>query len=274
MPAQSGYEIWIIPAQDVSVQHEVEDGLVVLRGPINAFVEGETIPYLAYGLLELAGAEQGQLTMHGAVVYKDGRCIALLGKEGFGKTSVALALCTKYGFELLANDLFVVGLAEGETQALAGTRHFFIRGAVVMASFPELSHLIMDKVTPGQSLWNFRCSLTPQSVGVNVESGLHTIDEAYIVQVISGEDLTASKPTHTWACLYLHENLTRYLRKVSLPTVVSWSETLMLYNPSYDKERFHGLRLGIIQDLLKRAHLTTFCGDLSYVVQAIIARVA
>jgi hypothetical protein len=267
-PADTEYSLWHYRGEEIRVTHLPEEKRVILYGAADAFTEGEVVPYLAYGLLELAGAERGQATIHGAAVSRGDSCVLPLGKAGAGKTSLALELCLHHGYKLLANDLCVIELREGRLRIVAGTQHFFMRRAVVDELFPHLTNLAPPLVAPQQSRWDVRFSITPSEIGVETDLEPRTIDRAFVLQMIKDHPpLIVDEPPNVWKGLYLYDILARYIRKVTIPTVVRWNPPQMLYNPSYDQEAFHNLRLEIMRILIGDVRLQKLSGQLSQMVK-------
>lgn len=57
--------------------------------------------------------------MHTAIVEKNGEATMLIGKAGVGKTSLALYLCTKYGYNFVCNDKTVISVRNNEAVVIA-----------------------------------------------------------------------------------------------------------------------------------------------------------
>ena len=112
---------------------------VVIKYPIKEMKDGLTILFMAYPLLEVNRRENKSLTCHCAGVSINGKGILILGKEGAGKTTLAIELCRKYNAKLIGNDLCVIDYSFlNNLKLLGGTKYIFLRYESIKRNIPVL----------------------------------------------------------------------------------------------------------------------------------------
>ncbi len=75
---------------------------------------------LVRGLLPLALARQGRVSLHAAALSCEGRLLALVGSSGVGKSTLATRL-TGHGYDLVTDDLLFATIVGGEVRFETGT---------------------------------------------------------------------------------------------------------------------------------------------------------
>ncbi|MEK9156373.1 MAG: hypothetical protein AAB360_03715 [Patescibacteria group bacterium] len=229
--------------------------------------EGETILYLSYPLIELQRQQQSSLTAHAACVNLNGTAVLLLGKEGAGKTTLALQLCQQYGASLIANDLTVIGLTQGQLAALGGTKFFFLRYESIRRNLPGLLPLFTK---PGKDPWLRKVKVQPSSLDIGIWGGLAPIRRAYMVHVDEMQtEVFADTADSLVTRLYLNENFSRYIRSTCTVMLGGNDHDLLGYIPSLDAEQFYEMRKGLILAILRQANLCYVSGPLKPVAEYI-----
>jgi len=93
--------------------------------------------------------QRGLLVLHASVVARDGEALAFLGKNGWGKSTIAASLHAK-GYDLVADDVAAIELDQGGPRVLAGFPQVKLwpEAATLLGEAPEalpLLHPSFDK---------------------------------------------------------------------------------------------------------------------------------
>lgn len=229
--------------------------------------DGETVLYLSYPLIEMQRQQQRSLTAHAACVDLNGNAVLLLGKEGAGKTTLALELCLQHGASLIANDLTVIGLEQGWLMALGGTKFFFLRYESIRRNLPELLPCFT-----GQSAdpWLCKTKVKPADLGISTQKNPVLIRQAYMVHVDETQkEVFDDKADSLVTRLYLNENFSRYIRSTCTVMLGGKDRDFLGYIPSLDTERLYEMRKGLISAMLYQANLRYVSGPLKAVAEYI-----
>lgn len=257
------YAIWHYQNHPRVVQQQLERRRIVLGGDIADFVCGETIPYLAYSLLERAGMARGEATLHGASVTRNGNGILILGKSGSGKTSLALNLCRRYGCSIMANDLTVIRHQNSNMYLVAGTREFYVRESNIRRYQPELVAFLEQNA---EDPWWSRSTLYPDELGITVEREVVPICRVLMVHVSAdGGKVIESPINKRWARIYLYEAISRYILRSRLPVLAGEEDKHWIFMPSMDSEELYGQRVAIVNCIIDTMKYYTVTGGLNEV---------
>src|SRR3989338_4936614 len=246
------YEIWHVDTGRVFAEYRSKNKKIFLGGSYSDLSAGETLPYLAYGLIEKQGQTRGQVTVHAAALTRNGRGVVLLGKACAGKTTLALELCLRHRFKIVANDLSILETRLDTLFAIGGTKHFFVRKGVVKKTHPQLLPYFPNKVEDDD--WNTRTSILPVEIGVEVETEQVEVASVFLVRLdhSSAKGVEISQVNKQWARLYLYENLSRYIRRTNLPIFAGSDEQYCLYPPDLDAPELHQKRVAMMEALVSK----------------------
>ena len=257
------YEIWHHDCELPSIQQDLDNNRIHVYGSLDDLSEGETIPYLAYSLLERAGMERGEVTLHAAAFTLNGNGILVLGKSGAGKTSLALNMCLNFGCNLVANDLTVIRHDASKLHLVTGTREFYVRAQNIRRYHPSLASRLDGT---GNDEWWSRATLYPKEIGVVVENEIMPIRRVIMLHVSAfGGDLVESSIDKRWARIYLYEATSRYILRSRLPILAGDNDRHWLYAPSLDTEGLHAKRVGIVNCIVDTLRYCTVTGGLDEV---------
>jgi len=226
---------------------------------------GETLLYLSYPLMELQRQEQSDLTAHAACVSHNGEGILLLGKEGSGKTSVAIDLCRKHGARLVANDLCVLGSRGSSVIARGGTRFLFLRRESIERNLPDLLGFFTRTPTDP---WLDKVKVANDEIGVRCEEAEVKVRSAFMLHVDETKTTAVSMPADSLVTrLYLNENFSRYIRS-SCTVMLGGSDFEYLeYIPSLDREAFFFMRRRLMTGVIRGCALEYVSGPLGSVLE-------
>ena len=240
---------------------------VDVRFPWDQMREGETILYLGYPFVELQWQQQFSLTTHAACVELDGVALLLLGKEGAGKTTLALQLCRQYGASLIANDLTVIGKRKNRLTALGGTKFFFLRYESIRRNLPELLPLFTE---PNKDPWLRKAKVPPEILGITTLGAPMPVHRAYMVHVDETQrEIFTDSADNLVTKLYLNENFSRYIRSTCTVMLGGKNYDFMGYIPSLDAETYYEMRTELIQQVMRQAEIQYISGPLDLVSEHI-----
>jgi hypothetical protein len=267
-PSSTGYALFYRTSPHVTYAESLDRKTMDITGPYDLLRRGEAIPYLACGLLEVQRQAAGQVTAHAAAVSSSVGAAVLLGKEGAGKTSVALRLCLTYGYRLIGNDLVRIGLEGSFAWAFDGSKFFWLRKAPMRSNHPHLLKYFTPEAKGDE--WTERAVVLPHQLNIAVETTPVPIRRLFLLRVDNGLSvLYQERSWGRWPRLYLYENFSRYIRRSCSPLMGGDNFRYLVYLPSLDCEEFHRHRAMLIDHLIERLGITYLSGCLDAVARRI-----
>lgn len=268
--AKTNYEIYYYEQEEFSLTCSVDSKSIIVKGNFELIEDGEIIPYLACALMEMQRQAVGQTSAHTAAVSLNGQGVLLMGKEGSGKTSMALHLCREYGYKLVANDIAVIGYDEQQNQAFIyeGTKFFWLRLDPMKKHHPDLVKFFpkFSETDP----WTNRTIVQPSQIGVEIETEAIPINAVFFLHVDDLIDgLHVENLLNRWPRLYLYENFSRYIRRTCSPMMGGKDFHYLAYLPSLDNPDFHDKRVRFIDYLIDELGIKYVAGQLREVGRVI-----
>lgn len=204
---------------------------VLFECPFEKTENGKVILYITYPLLEKKRRKNKALTFHGAAVGIKNSGILLLGKEGAGKTSLALQLCKKYHAELIGNDLCVLDYQDiNNLYLLGGTKFIHLRYESIKKNIPDvLSYFNGIDIKDG---WSCKKKVMPEDLGINTINSPVKVRKKYIVHIDQNYRFYHTNAYDISNVLYLNENFSRYIRNSCTALIVD--KKIIGYIPSFD----------------------------------------
>lgn len=221
--AQSDYSITYINNNVSSARILNDNKALEIRGPLKDVLEASTIPFRAHFMIEPQLQKNSIFTTEGSGVSKEGKAVLLMGKRGSGKTSITLELCRKYNYNLIGNDLVLVGLKKNNGYLLGGTKIFTLRLTTVKYYNTDLQKYFKKKT---QNEWTNKVDVYPKNLGISVEKEPTKIVKAFYVHLDNNKSAPlyikqiGDKETSNMGSLYLYEELSKYIRGVCIPIVL------------------------------------------------------
>jgi len=246
--AKSEYSIIHLKSNNFSAKMLEGGKTLRINGPIKKIVEGNTIPFMAHFMIEQQLQNDCIFTTQGAGLSKNGRAVLVMGKRGAGKTSVALELCKKYNYNLIGNDLVLVGLKSNKGYFLGGAKVFTLRFTTVKHYNTDLRKFFKKS----KNEWVNKVRLFPKDLGISVEKKYPRIIRAFYVHLLNDKSAPLyirkikGKKDSNMGRFYLYEELSRYIRGVSIPIAYGPQFSVGDYLPSLDKEEYHKNRVKFI----------------------------
>lgn len=207
----------------------------------------DKVLYATFPLVESARQSRSAVTIHAAGVSVEGSGVLLLGKEGAGKTSVALRLCAD-GASIVGNDLVILSGESGKLNLLAGTKYFHLRKASLAQELSQyLPHFPPDRI----DAWTNKIIRSSASLGIPNAKGPIPLVFACSVHVDENQenvrvtDISRDLPTR----LALFENFSRYIRATAIPGLNA-DNRYSFYLPSHDSTELHSKRIAILARIL------------------------
>lgn len=213
---------------------------VSFRAPYDR-VSGEVLSYACYPLTEAARQRKGRMTSHAASVEIDQKGIVIFGKEGAGKSSLALELCRCAGARLIGNDLSIIGIeANGLPAVFEGTKVVYLRKESVRRNLPDLLPMFPKSAL---DTWRHKQYISPESLGIESTRGKVQLRIALVVHVDQGQEKIFVKDDSNdfITKLVLNENFSRHIRTTAIPGMDRNGE-FMYYMPSFDDSELYNNR--------------------------------
>ncbi|MFJ9821015.1 hypothetical protein ACIRU3_38305 [Streptomyces sp. NPDC101151] len=234
--------------------------------------DGTALLQVVQMILERLLQRSGAASLVAACVRLPSGCGALLlGGRGAGKTSTAIALCETAGGRLVANDMCVVGLYEGQPVAVAGSRELCIRHEAAVRNFPWLLPRLPIARPSG---WSGKIPIRPEDVGLSTTREPTPVTGAYVLRI------DASVPLHTMEAdprrmrYELYENTARIVRGSATPLLRGDGHGFAACLPSLDDEVCHKSRAGLVETLVTTVGLVEVTGPAGDAAQWIAADAA
>lgn len=259
--ANSGYKVCYYEQENFSFTYSVDNKSNVVSGNFKLVRDGEVIPYLACALLEIQRQIVGQTSIHTAAVSLNGQGVLLMGKEGSGKTSMALHLCREYGYKLVANDIAIIGLEGARAFIYEGTKFFWLRLDPMKKHHPDLVRFFSS--SSNKDPWTNRVIMHPHRIGMEIETETVPIAAVFFLHVDkSAGKLHVERSLNRWPRLYLYENFSRYIRRTCSPMIGGKDFHYLAYLPSLDTPNFHANRVKLIDYLIDDFGIDYVAGQL------------
>lgn len=260
-PTPTDYSLVFIPNINTEFDYQESNKTLTIRGDVEDFSDGQAIAYLGFWLMEAQRQRDSRVTSHACALTKDGKGVLIFGERGDGKTSVALSLGLKKGYQLIANDLAIIGYNQNEKKVTLydGTKIFGLRLSAIRGRFPELLHLFQDTT---KESWTTRTFVYPADIGIEVENNATQLSKAFMVHLDStkADKLSVWCMDDLWIKNYLYENFSRYLRATAIVPFGAKSRDFVDYIPSLDNQQLHGNRLNLIKHLINETQILNVSG--------------
>ena len=249
---------------------QYEEHKVLIKYPIKEMKDGLTILFMAYPLLEVNRREKKSLTCHCAGVSINGKGILILGKEGAGKTTLAIELCRKYNAKLIGNDLCVIDYNYlNNLRLLGGTKYIFLRYESIKRNIPELiKKFDLQENDKKIDTWIFKKKIFPKDLGIQVQKNEVRIDSIFIVHIDQEKDFFCKETNSLADILYINENFSRYIRNTC--TTMINDNNIINYIPSLDNKEFYTERAELINYLFNNKKIKYLSGNIEEVSKYII----
>ncbi len=249
---------------------QYKENKTIIKYPIKEMSDGLTILFMAYPLLEVNRRKNKSLTCHCAGVSINGKGILILGKEGSGKTTLAIELCRKYNAKLIGNDLCVIDYNQlNNLKLLGGTKYIFLRYESIKRNIPDLlKKFDLQDNDKKIDTWTFKKKVFPKDLGIQVQKDEVDIDSIYIVHIDQEKDFFCKEANSLANILYLNENFSRYIRNTC--TTMIKDNNIINYIPSLDTRKFYDERAKLINYLFNNKKIEYLSGSIEDVSKYII----
>lgn len=277
--AQSDYSIIYIQHPTSSARMLNDNKTLEIKGPLKEILEASTIPFRAHFMLEPQRQEDSIFTTQGAGASKQGKTVLIMGKRGSGKSSITLELCRKYNYNLIGNDLVLVGLKKNQGYLFGGSKVFTLRFTTVKHYNTDLQRFFKKK---NQDEWTNKVRVYPKDLEISVEKEHPKIINAFYVHLEDNKSAPlyirriGDKETSYMGRLFLYEELSRYIRGACIPIVLGSQFYIGDYLPSLDKPKYHRNRVKFIDWLINDLRFYYISGSMDTIchyIDSCISRV-
>lgn len=252
--AQSDYSITYINNNVFSARILNDNKALEIKGPLKDILEASTLPFRAHFMIEPQLQKNSIFTTEGSGASKKGKAVLLMGKSGAGKTSITLELCRKYHYDLIGNDLVLVGFKKNRGYFGGGAKVFTLRFSAVKYYNTDLQKFFKKD---SQDEWTNKTKFLPQDLGISIEKKFPKIIKAFYVHLLNDKSAPLyirkiqDKETSNMGRLYLYKELSSYIRGVCTPIIYDSRFYIGDYLPSLDKPKYHKNRVRFIEWLMK-----------------------
>lgn len=264
--AQSDYSIIYIKDDTPSARILNDGKTLEIKGSLKDILEASTIPFRAHFMLEPQRQKNSIFTTQGAGVSKKGKAFLLMGKRGAGKTSTTLELCRKYDYNLIGNDIVLVGFKRNKGYLFGGAKVFTLRFTTVKYYNTDLQKFFKEE---SQNEWTNKARLLPKNLGISIEKKYpQKLIKAFYIHVLNDKSAPlyiqriGGKEISYMGNLYLYEELSRYIRGVCTPVIYGSQFYIGDYIPSLDKPEYHKNRVKFIDWLMEDVEFYFISGSM------------
>lgn len=232
-----------------------------ISGLFEDFLQSHTVPYFIHYILELERAKKGRATIHAAAVSKNGKGVLILGKQGSGKTSIALELCRRHGYSLVGNDLVLAGLQKDKGYLYGGTKIFRIRKTTIKNYNKDLKKFF--RPNDGDE-WTHITIIEPQKLQVQKEKSVVPIHVIYYVHLYPpGHNFIAKKVDRFFSRIYLYQIFSEYIRGSAIIPLFGTDLRFSNYIPSLDTRETFRKRIRFINWIINNKNYKYIAGELT-----------
>lgn len=234
----------------------------LICGSFSDLASASTIPYFVHYILEAERAVKGKSTIHAAAVSKDNKGILILGKQGSGKTSIALELCRKYGYSLIGNDLVLAGFKNGVGYLYGGTKIFRLRATTIKHYNKDFKKFFQQNLNRDE--WTNTIIIGPAEIGIATEKQVVPIQAIYYIHLYSPHhDFFASAVDALLSKIYLYQIFSEYIKGAAIIPLVGKNLHYGGYLPSLDTETFFNSRIKFIEWIIAHQSFKYIAGQMS-----------
>lgn len=242
-----------------------DNNKIQLHYPIKELTK-QNIIYSARYLLEKQWGENGKATCHSACVEKDGKAILILGNEGAGKTSIALNLCMRYGYNLISNDQTIIGKQDDILMAFGGTKFISLRYTSVKENMPNLIKVFGEKEIEE---WSEKVIVMARDLEIKEVNEKVPIEQVVRVHTDNRIDSLKSSQGDNWRNNFLlYEILTENIRNTNSTIVDKYGHPIG-YVPSYDTKEMYEKRVDVINTINKNKYYRYLSGNMIDIINNI-----
>lgn len=249
-----------VPADEARFTYRSNPEIMVVEAPKEDIADGQALAYLSYWLSEGQRQREKSFTIHAASVSVNDRGILLIGDRGAGKTSLMLGLAKKYPTRLIANDLTILSHIPSEEKVLLeeGSKRIRLRLRSVISRFP---HLIPQFPDIKGSTWTTKVLVTPDQLGVEIESKPTMLSRAFLIHLsnIEDEDIIVKRASGIVPYFELYENLSRIIRG-SAVSIFGSKDSILGFIPSLETEHTHNNKVALLDYLVKERGIWDISG--------------
>lgn len=246
---------------DQSTSGVYETGDFFISGRFEELAESNTIPYFIHYILESERAKRGKTTIHAASVSKNGKGILILGKQGSGKTSVALELCRKHGYSLIGNDLVLAGIKGSSGYLYGGTKIFRLRATTIKDYNQDLERFFKSRENNDE--WTHITIVKPEEIQVTLEKSIVPIHAIYYIHLYPpNHDLITEEVDRFFSRIYLYQAFSEYIRGSAIIPLIGKDLKFGNYLPSLDNENAFKKRIEFITWIINNENYRYVAGSL------------
>jgi len=235
------YVVEYYDSNDLSNPIVVKDNKMIINYPQNELTESNLL-YLGFNFLEKQFGEKGMCSCHSACIEKDGEAILLIGEAGAGKTSIAVNLCQKSGYNLISNDMTLIGSDGENLYACGGTKFINLRLLSVKNNMPSLLYLFGND---NEDQWTNKVSIMARNIGINEQYDITLIRTVLFVHVDDRDKFKVSNGDSWRNNFLLYQNVSSHIRGTAA-TFVDKRGYPLGYIPSFETAETYEQRRKLI----------------------------
>ena len=269
-PTASEYSIVYCSNPESAFYYDENIKTLLAIGKPEDYESGQVLAYLGFWMMEAQRQTESIFTMHSSALAIEDKGILLLGHSGSGKTTILLGLGSRYGCEVVSNDLTIVGHNPevGEMILVDGTKEIRLRLASVKTKFPGLVDLFPKS---NQSPWKTKIAVAPEAIGIRSAVEPKKLSATFLIHLDSQEDypLLAHKTEGIDIRYILYEDMSRIVRGNAI-SLFGADDKILGYIPSLDNLDLHQKRVAAIECLLSEIGVWNISGgNLGQICQTI-----
>lgn len=254
---ESNYKLLISRGKEFFADYKQSKKELHISG--NDSLISDELEFILYTYSEIPRNEKGRFTFHAAAVAKNNEGILILGDKGVGKTSLALSLCRDYGYQLVGNDVLILGKDVDGIKIYKGDGIFRLRKLSVEKYFGELTKYLENSKA---SSYDHKISMKPEQLTIDMQK--KPVGVKSVVQVFLNADesipLEIGSPPQLQLKLNLIENASRYIRAMTTPVLEGEDFEYKGGLPSFDRPELFQNRATVLERLTQEPGVISVSG--------------
>jgi hypothetical protein len=191
---------------------------------------------------------KGIFVLHSSAVCRNGTATILWGESGAGKTSIAIRLCQKFGFEFISNDSTLVTLDKEGKLLVIGS----LKRNIKLREFSEQFNGKGQFLKQYNDKYESKRIVQPHEIMIE-ENTVYPllVDRVFKIKLDKTEKLQYSFVDHYRAKLLLYDELSKVIRGSSTLPVYGKNKEKRLVLNNFDSEYLYKKRTNLIEILVR-----------------------
>jgi hypothetical protein len=252
---------------------------IVLECPWNKIHKSTFLPMIFRYIVEWIRQKKYEIKVHASAVEKNGKTILFIAPSEGGKTTIAMAMCQKYGYALKANDASVIKIKNHLPIMLRGDLKFKARANSLNA---YSKNILQNKICDFKQIntpWFTGINIKPNEMGVFTNSDFLPVKYIFFIKLdplVKGCTITKynnnfSERKKYWfkPKMQIIQNIGGTIRAVDLTPIGNDGTLVPIVIPSLDTKDLYVNRINFVNSLFENCEIYQLRGELEVMTELI-----